>query len=281
MQERGKKKPAMAPDEALHLAESFGPRLPYNVPILPRPQHLVIHIEHRHIDLRRPFRTPKHEHDLRMLFVQQARPREEPRQGLGFGRPALEDGHADGVPIDGTLSLGKEPHRGVEGEENAAGEGGENAGGGRRVSVLVLDHEREAEEERREACGQRGRAPRGDEDVRAEAAEVQRRGKDPAREAARGDGGERVGGRGGGGELEGRSGCAEDERLGRRQGGVELIGERDGRVDAAAGAGAAAREGDAEGIFGFEVQVGSWSGLAGGGEEAAYARAGGHRGECW
>lgn len=140
----------MAPDEALHLAESLRPRLPYNVPIF-TPQNLVIHVEHRHIDLWRPLRSPKHEHDLRLVFTQQPRSREEARQRLSLGCAALEDGHADGVPVDGAPAFGEESHGSVEGEENAAGEGSEKAGGGSRIGVLVLYHEGEAEHERSEA----------------------------------------------------------------------------------------------------------------------------------
>ena len=277
----------MAPDETLHLAESLRPRLPYNVPILPLPEHLVVDIEHRDIDLGRPLRSSKHEQDLRFLFTQKPCPREEARQRLGLGRPALENGHADGVPVDGALALGEEAHGGVEGEEDAEGKGGEEASGGRGGCVLVLDHEGEAEEERGQAGWQHGRAPRGDKDVRAEAAEVQCRGEDPAREAARRDGRERVGCRCGCGGFEGRGGRAEDEGAGGRQRGVELVGERDGGVDTAARASAAAREGEAQGIFGVGVGVGvggdvarGWGGVTGVGEVAAEARAGGHRGAC-
>lgn len=200
----------MAPDKTLHLAESLCPRLPYNVPILPLSEHLVVHVEHSDIDLGRALRSPKHENDLRLLFAQQPCPREEARQRLGLGRLAREDRDADGVPVDGALALGEEAHGGVEGEEDAECEGGEEAGGGRGGGVLILNHEGEAEEERGQASRQRGRASRGDEDVRAEAAEVLRRGEDPAREAARRDGRERVGCRCGSGGLERRGGRAED-----------------------------------------------------------------------
>lgn len=245
----------MAPDEALHLAEPLRPCLPYDVPIPPLSQHLVVHVQQRDIDLRRPLRTTKHEQNLHPFLAHSPNPREEARHGVGLGDPALADGHADGVPVDGALALGEEADGGVEAQEDAPGEGRQEAGGGGRAGVLVLDHEGDAEEERGEAGRECRCAAGGDEHVGAEAAEVQRRVEDRVREAAR-DGGERVGRGGGRVGLEGGGRGAEEEGGGGRERGVELVGERDRRVDVAPRA--AARERDAE-----------WVGVGGGVGEAA------------
>uniref|UniRef100_J3L0H2 Uncharacterized protein n=1 Tax=Oryza brachyantha TaxID=4533 RepID=J3L0H2_ORYBR len=104
----------MALDEALHLAESIRSGLPYDVPILPLSQHLFVHIQQRNIDLRRPLRTTKHEQNLHPLLAHSSHPREEAGDSVGLGDPALADGHADGVPIDGAFALGEEADGGVE-----------------------------------------------------------------------------------------------------------------------------------------------------------------------
>lgn len=191
MQEWCQKQPAMGPDEALHLAEIIWSRLPYDVPIFPSRQHLVIHVKYCHIDLRRSHRPGEHKHDLHPLRLHQPCPGEETRHGGGLGHPAVADGHADGVPVDGALALREEADGRVEREKDAAREGGQEAGGRGGAGVLVLDHERESQEQRGEAAGQGGGTAGGDEDVGAEVVEVQRRGEERAGEARR-DGGEWV-----------------------------------------------------------------------------------------
>ena len=235
----------MAPDEALHLAEILWSGLPNDVPIFPSRQHFIIHVEHCHIDLRRSHSPGEHEHDLRLLLAQQPRPGEETRHRDGLGHPAVADGHAHWVPVDRALALGEELDGRVEGEEDAAGKGGQEACGGSGTGVLVLDHEREPQEKRGEAAGEGRGTPGGDEDVGAEAMEVQRRGEERAGEAGR-DGGERVGGGGCGGGFERRGGGAEEEGVGMWERGVELVGERERGVDVSPRA--AAREGDSEGV---------------------------------
>jgi hypothetical protein len=146
------------------------------------------------------------------------------------------------------------------------GDGGQEAGGGSGAGVLVLDHEGEPQEERGEAAGEGGGTPGGDEDVGAEAVEVQRRGEERAGEAGR-DCGECVGGGGGGGGLERRGGAAEEEGARVRERGVELVGERERGVDVAPRA--AAREGDAEGVGGSLGILRDGGGVPGTGEVAA------------